>query len=346
MIDQFIDIQNPYLRGLAVFFIVFIGIKLLGFILQKVVPIFTSRTKTDLDDEILRRASKPITLIGLFVGLRFAIGEFNIAEGIETTLEGVFLTLIIIASSILIYYILDAIIIIGFTEFGKKSKVKINESLVQFFHSILKIIVYIAAFLVILQSWGIEIGPLLAGIGVAGIAIAFALQSTLANIFGGISMLLDKSIQVGDVVKLGADTSGKILRINLRSTKVLTFDNELIIVPNAKLAEGNIQNIALPEPTARVVIPFGVAYGTDINKVKKIILAEIKKIENFIEDPEPSVKFLNMGDSTLDFKAYFYVNSYKVKLGAVDEANTRIYNALNKAKIEIPFPQMDVNVKK
>ncbi|MBT3643135.1 mechanosensitive ion channel family protein [archaeon] len=346
MIEQFVDIQNPYLRGLAVFFIVFIGIKVLGFILQKVIPLFTSKTKTDLDDEILRRASKPITLIGLFVGLRFAIGEFNIIESVEATLEGVFLTLIIIVSAVLIYYILDAVIVIGFTEFGKKSKVKINESLVQFFHSIVKIIVYVAAFLIILQSWGVEIGPLLAGLGVAGLAIAFALQSTLSNVFGGISMLLDKSIQVGDVVKLDADTGGKILRINLRSTKVLTFDNELIIVPNAKLAEGNIQNIALPEPTARVVIPFSVAYGTNIDKVKKIVLAELKKIEHFIEDPEPSVKFLVMNDSSLDFKAYFYVDSYKNKLGAIDEANTRIYNALNKNNIEIPFPQMDVNLKK
>ena len=346
MIEQFVDIQNPYLRGLAVFFIVFIGIKVLGFILQKVIPLFTSKTKTDLDDEILRRASKRITLIGLFVGLRFAIGEFNIIESVEATLEGVFLTLIIIVSAVLIYYILDAVIVIGFTEFGKKSKVKINESLVQFFHSIVKIIVYVAAFLIILQSWGVEIGPLLAGLGVAGLAIAFALQSTLSNVFGGISMLLDKSIQVGDVVKLDADTGGKILRINLRSTKVLTFDNELIIVPNAKLAEGNIQNIALPEPTARVVIPFSVAYGTNIDKVKKIVLAELKKIEHFIEDPEPSVKFLVMNDSSLDFKAYFYADSYKNKLGAIDEANTRIYNALNKNNIEIPFPQMDVNLKK
>ncbi len=345
MIGDFIP-SNEYVRALVVFFVVFIAIKFLVFILQKVIPKFTSKTETTLDDEILKSISKPVTLLAVLAGIRFAIGEINLEESLAVTIEGILLTLMIVAVSVLVYYLLNMLILVGVSEFGRKSKIKVNESLFQFFHSILRIIMVVGSFLVILASWGIEIGPLLAGLGVAGIAIAFALQSTLSNVFGGISMILDKSISVGDVVKLDSDTSGKILKINLRSTKILTFDNELIIVPNSKLSEGNIQNIALPEPKARVVIPFGVAYGTKVDKVKKIVLSEIKKIENYVEEPEPSVKFLEMADSSLNFKAYFYVNSYKVKFGAIDEANTRIYNALNKARIEIPFPQMDVNLKK
>ncbi|MFH1451740.1 MAG: mechanosensitive ion channel family protein [archaeon] len=344
MFDEYIS--NPYLRALVIFFIVFVVIRVLVFLLVKVIPKFTARTKTTLDDEILKRTSKPLTFIALFVGVRFAIGELKLNETLMMTIEEVVMTLIILASAYLTYYILDAIIIIGFVEFGKKTKVKINESLLQFFHSILKIVVVIVTFLVILSAWGIEIGPLLAGIGVAGIAIAFALQSTLSNVFGGISMLLDKSIQVGDVIKLSDGTMGKILKINLRSTKVLTFDNELIIVPNGKLSESNIQNIALPEPKARVVVPFGVAYGSSVEKVKKIVMDEIVKLNHFIKEPEPSVKFLEMADSSLNFKAFFYVDSFENRYGAIDEANTRIYNVLRKNKIEIPFPQRDVHLKK
>ena len=339
-------IENSYLRAIAIFFIVFLVIKLLVFILQKVIPKFTEKTETDLDDEILKNISKPITLLAILAGIRLAIGEINLEENLTMTIEGILLTFMIVAVSFLVYYLLNTLILVSVSEFGRKSKIKVNESLFQFFHSILKIVVVVFSLLFILSSWGIEIGPLLAGLGVAGIAIAFALQSTLSNVFGGISMILDKSISVGDVVKLDADTSGRILKVNLRSTKILTFDNELIIVPNSKLADSNIQNVALPEPKTRVVIPFGVAYGSDVDKVKKIILSEIKKVENYVEEPEPSVKFLEMADSSLNFKAYFYVNSYKNKFGAIDEANTRIYNILNKNKIEIPFPQVDVNLKK
>lgn len=158
-------------------------------------------------------------------------------------------------------------------------------------------------------------------------------------------MILDKSIKVGDLIYLDADTRGKVLAIGLRSTRILTFDNELIIVPNSKVADSKIQNIAEPDPKARVVIPFSVEYGSDVNKVKKIVLAEIKKVEHFIAEPEPIVRFIEMGQSSLNFKAYFYVDSFEFRWAAIDESNTRIYNLLNKAGIGIPFPQMDVHLK-
>jgi MscS family membrane protein len=200
--------------------------------------------------------------------------------------------------------------------------------------------------LYVLDIYGIEIVPLIGALGIAGLAVALALQPTLGNIFSGASMVIDKSIGVGDLVYLDSQTKGKVLKIGLRSTKILTFDNELIIIPNSNLAESMIQNVALPEPKSRVVIPFSVAYGSDIEKVKKIVLKEIRSVKNVVFDPEPLVRFLEMGESSLNFKAYFYVDSYTNRFQAIDEANTKIYNALNKNKINIPFPQLDVHLKR
>ena len=197
-----------------------------------------------------------------------------------------------------------------------------------------------------MDFWGIQIGPLLAGLGIAGLAVALALQPTLANIFSGIAMILDKTIRIGDLIYLENNTRGKVVKIGLRSTKLRTADNELIIVPNSDLANSKIQNVALPEPKSRAVIPFGVAYGSDIEKVKKIVLKEIKSVKHFVNEPEPNVVFLKMGDSALSFEAYFHVDSFENRLYAIDEANTKIYNALRKSNIEIPFPQMDVHLKK
>ena len=344
MLEEYIT--NTYLRAGAVFLIIFLAIRILIFILTKVIPIFTKKTKTTLDDEILKKASMPLTFLALLAGIRFGIGEINIEESLSTTIEGVILSLMIVFGSILVYYIIDALVTIGYKDFGKKVRGKVNESLLQFFHSMLKIAIIFVMFLVILSSWGIEIGPLLAGLGVAGIAIAFALQSTLSNVFGGISMLLDRSISVGDLIDLGDGTQGHILKINLRSTKIKTFNNKLVIVPNGKLSESNIKNVALPGPETRVVIPFGVAYGSDVTKVKKLVLKEVKKIKGLMKDRKPIVRFMEMADSSLNFKAYFYIESFDNVANATDDANTRIYNALNKAGFEIPFPQMDVNLKK
>ena len=194
--------------------------------------------------------------------------------------------------------------------------------------------------------WGIQIGPLLAGLGIAGLAVALALQPTLSNIFSGVSMILDKTLKVGDLVYLDQNVKGKVERIGLRSTRIRTFDNELVIIPNTKLADSQIQNIALPEPKSRATVMFGVAYGSNIDNVKKIIIKELKTIKGVSKDPGPIVRFSEMADSSLNFKAYFYVDHFEDRASGVDEANTKIYNALNKAGIEIPFPQRDVHMKK
>ncbi|MBT6690504.1 mechanosensitive ion channel family protein [archaeon] len=344
MLEEYIG--NAYLRAGAVFLIVFLAIRILMFFLARVVPVFTRKTKTNLDDVILRKSSMPLTLLALLAGVRFAIGELNIEESLNGTIEGIILTFMIVFVAVLVYYIVDALVTIGYKDFGTKVKGRVNESLLQFFHSMLAVIMIVVAFLVILASWGIAIGPLLAGLGVAGIAIAFALQSTLANVFGGISMILDRSISVGDLVNLDDGTAGYISKINLRSTKIRTFNNKLVIVPNGKLSESNIKNVALPGPETRVVVPFGVAYGSDVKKVKKLALGEIKKVKGLFEEKDIVVRFMEMADSSLNFKAYFYITSFDDVADATDDANTRIYNALNKAGIEIPFPQMDVNLKR
>ncbi len=278
--------------------------------------------------------------------LRIALEELILGEKLGDILNKIVFSLILIAVFITVYAILFLILERGLNKTGKKHVKGKNQGLFYLLIGTLKVIFVIVILLVVLNFWGVELGPLLAGIGIGGVAIAFALQSSLGNIFGGISIILDDSVRVGDLVNLSDGVSGKILNIGLRSTKVKTFDNEIIIVPNSKLADGNIHNVAKPEPKSRVVIPFGVAYGSDIEKVRKIVLAEIKKVTGFIEDPKPSVRFLEMGDSSLNFKAFFFVDSFENRFNAIDEANTKIYNALNKAKIEIPFPQVDVNVKK
>src|SRR3989339_325977 len=233
-----------------------------------------------------------------------------------------------------------------FKYIARKTKSRLDHTVLTLFSSTINVSVVIIIFLYILSLWGVEIGPLLAGLGIAGIAIALGLQPILGNIFSGASIVLDQSVRVGDLVYIDKTTGGKIEKIGFRSTKIKTFDNEYLIVPNSKLAESNIQNVALPEPKTRVVLPFGVAYGSDVDKVKKIVLDEIKKSKNIEFDPEPTVRFLEMGNSSLNFKAYFYVNTFDNRIDAMDEVYTRIYNSFKKEKIEIPFPQMDVHMKK
>ena len=339
-------IQIDYVRAIVTFLVFFIVSKIFVFISEKGLLRLARKTRTKVDEYIIERTNKPISLILILIGLRLAIIPLRLSEKITRTASLTVSSFIVI----IVAYITIAVVGILIDNWGKKwaekTKSSLDEHLLNLLHRFSKIIFSILGFLFILDIWGVKIGALLASLGIAGIAVAFALQTTLGNIFGGISMIIDKTIKVGDVIVVDADTRGTVQDIGLRSTKIKTFNNQIITIPNGNLAANKIENYVQPDPSARVVIQFGVAYGSNIDKVKKLILKEIQQIEGLKKTTEPFVRFIEMGESALLFKAYFWVNNYKKRIPATDEANYRIYNALNKAKINIPFPQMDVHVKK
>ena len=339
-------IANDYLRAFAVLVGLLIILRIVISIVERIVLRLVKNTKTDLDDILLKRSSMPITIILFFISLKIAIDELKLSELVMVNVNKSIYSALVIFGGYLIYVIIDVIVFDLWKKLGKRMNAKTMESLTSLIHGILKVVLIIFGLIYILDLWGVQVTPLLAGLGIAGLAVALALQPTLANIFSGLAMILDDSVRVGDLVYLDAISRGKIQRIGLRSTKIVTADNELIIVPNSKLADSNIQNIALPEPKSRVVVPFSVSYGSDVEKVKKIVLKEIKTIDHFCSEPEPKVRFMEMGPSSLNFKAYFYVDSFDYRNSGLDEANTKIYNALNKNGISMPFPQMDVHLKR
>ena len=193
--------------------------------------------------------------------------------------------------------------------------------------------------------WGVQIGPLLTSLGIAGIAIAFALQSTLGNIFGGMSIILDKSIKVGEKIELDANTMGTVVDVGLRSTKIRTFDNEMITIPNGKLADSRILNFVQPDPRVRIKIEFGVEYGSDTSKVRKVVIETLRKVPNVLKNPEPRVLMTEMADFSLKFMALFWVNTFDVKFETKALSAEEVYKALRKAVIGIPFPTRTVYLK-
>ena len=346
MFGAYIGIENEYLRAFVVFVVSLIVFRLALGILTYVVTRLTAKTKTDLDDMIIGKSSFPLSMLSFGIAFLVMLPELAVGEGLTLILNNLGYTVVAVAVGMLIYFIVDLSLFRALKKFAARTKNEMDDNIISLIHGAVKVALFVLVFIYILDIWGVEIGPFLAGLGIAGLALALALQPILSNIFSGISVIIDKSVRVNDLVYLGTDVKGKILKVGLRSTKIRTFDNELIIVPNNKLADSMIQNVALPDPKTRVTIMFGVAYGSDVDKVKRIVLKELKTMTDLDDSEDTVVRFLEMADSALNFKAYFYVDSFDNKANAVDEANTKIYKALNKAGVEIPFPQMDVHLKK
>ena len=336
---------NKYMHSVIILLLFYVLSQSIVFIFQKIILKFTKKTKTDIDDLIVSKTSEPISIILLLIGVRLAVIPLAISPALLTLIEGVVSTLIIMLLTYIVIIIFDIAIGNWGKKFASRTESKFDDEVVILLQKFSRIMVSLIGLIFIFDAWGVRIGPLLASLGIAGIAVAFALQSTLGNIFGGISLIIDRSINVDDFIRLDDGTQGSVIEVGLRSTKIKSVDGDLIIMPNGKLAESKIYNYHKPLPTTRVTVELGVKYGTEVEKVKKIVLEEINKLKNILKTPAPQIIFEELGDFALKFKVFFWVNSIEKKIETKDTALTVIYKALSKNKIEIPFPTRTVYLK-
>lgn len=176
------------------------------------------------------------------------------------------------------------------------------------------------------------------------LGLGFGLQEIFANMVSGIILLFERPIRVGDTVTIG-DVSGKISRIHMRATTLIDWDQKELIVPNKTFITGQMINWTLTDPTTRVVIPVGIAYGSDIELAHKIMLDTVHSMPLVLEDPEPCVLMVGFGDSSLDFSIRIYVKELGHRLPATHDLHIRLNQAFKEHNIEIPFPQRDIHVR-
>lgn len=336
--------QNKILFSIMTLVVFFFIAKLITFIVEKYILKLTAKTKTDVDDQLVKKTHGPISLLLFILGIRLAIIPLSLEEKINTILHRSISTVSIIILTYILIEVVDIIITAFAHRKARKKEREADENLIKIGARGSRWLFIIIATLFILKIWNFQITTLLASLGILGIAVAFGLQNTLGNIFGGVSLLMDRSIKVGDIIKIDTDTSGTVIDVGLRATRIKTWDNEVIIIPNGKLAGINIKNYVLPNPTARIVVHFSVAYGSNVDNVKKIVMKEIKKLDNLDEDHDPMVMFMEMADSSLNFKALVWLKTYRERFATKEKLTCLIYNTLNKNKVNIPFPQMDVHM--
>jgi len=230
---------------------------------------------------------------------------------------------------------------LGF-KFAARTKSTLDDELMPLFQKLSNIIIYFAGIMILLKTWNIDITPLLASAGIMGFVIAFAAQDTLSHLFGGISIYFDKPFRVGDRVQLESGEIGDVLEIGIRSTRIKTFDETVVILPNSKIANSKIINYNQPAAKIKEKIKIGVAYGSDINKVKKILLDIAEKTEGVEKDPAPSVYFTNFLDYALEFVIVTWVDSPGEKFMVRTRINEEIYRRFNEEGIQIPYPTQDI----
>jgi len=209
------------------------------------------------------------------------------------------------------------------------------------------------SFLIALKVIGLDLSSLAIIAGALSVGIGFGLQNVVSNFVSGIILMFERSIKVGDYIQIDQDTRGEVVDISMRSTIIRTNDNINLIIPNQSFIQNNVINWTLGDDIVRFRVPFGVAYGSDVDKVERVILDALKNSNvHYIKkhptlDVTPRVTFIEMGDSSLNFELMVWVKGKYARMPrrTRSEFLKMIYKALNKAGIEIPFPQQDLHIK-
>jgi small-conductance mechanosensitive channel len=308
------------------------------------------KTESQLDDILLCAIGKPLVISIIAISIYIAVTHFAILPDVVAGFAiGLYIDafFVLIVAWVISSFSYDFLCTYG-VQIATKTESDFDDRLLPLLQVGARYLIWFIAFLVILANFSIDITPLLAGAGIAGIALALAAQDLLSNFLGGVIIAVDKPFKIGDRVKFG-NYFGDIIAIGLRSTRVRTLDNQIITVPNANLTSDVILNYAQPDFRLKVRIPFTVAYGSDIKRVKAILLEiareAAEKTPWVLTDPAPSVYFLEFGESSLNGQLLLWTNNYDNSWDVQDFVNCRIDERFKEEGIEIPFKQIDVRMR-
>jgi small-conductance mechanosensitive channel len=195
-------------------------------------------------------------------------------------------------------------------------------------------------------AWNINVTAWLASAGIIGIALGFAAKDTLSNLFAGVFILADSPYKLGDYIILDSGERGEVTQIGIRSTRILTRDDVEITIPNAVMGNAKITNeTGGPHEKERIRTKVGVAYGTDIDQVERVLLEVARQNEEICSEPEPRVRFRSFGNSGLDFELLTWITEPVHRGRLLHELNRAVYKRFAAEGIEIPFPKRDVYIK-
>lgn len=345
-----IYLGNPLKNYILFLVFIFLGVffgKLVRIITTKYLRALAGKTKTKFDDILLDALDMPLIILifaGFFwYGLNYLVLPQKIgilaneAINVVVTLSGVWF---------LVKFV-DDFIIEFIAPLAEKSETKLDYHVIPSLRKLVRILIIVIGFLVMLDNIGYDITTLLAGLGIGGLAVALASKETVENFIAGILIIMDKPFGMGDWIKFGS-SEGNVEEVGIRSTRIRTFDDSLIVVPNANILRTEIENFSAMRKR-RVLINIGLTYDTPVEKLKRA--KEI--IKNILDEHRGvilpiRITFKEFGDFSLNIRVEYFIRNFGFDyyLNTIDEINLKIKEEFEKEGIEMAFPTQTVYLKK
>ncbi len=301
-----------------------------------------ARSQTRLDDALLGALHGPAVIAVVLVGVWLTLQEARLTNEFWRTLFFVlYLALGYVAATRLVTRLIDWY---GH-EVSGRTETTFDDHILPFLRRVATVIIFLTALVMLLARFNINVSAFVATLGIGSLAVALAGQEVLSNMISGFIIIIDQPFRIGDRIELEElDTWGDVQDIGLHRTRILTRDNRLVSVPNALIGKSRVINHSIPSTQFRVQTHVEVAYGTDVEHARQVMIEAVRRQDWVMPGKPVEALFLEFGESGLVFRVRCWIEHYVETRRIMDKLNTALYNALNEAGIEIPFPQRVVHL--
>ncbi len=352
--------MNTFLLGLSLDQWTDLGVSVLIFLLvlvfgQWVIKIFlvkplsgvASKTRSSLDDKLLEISKLPLYLLALVLAFKIALTRLDfLPAGWENWTDDLFFVLNWLVAFIFAWRFVHHFFLWYGEEMAIRTKTDLDEQLMPFFRRLALILLAVIGLITLLGHFNVNVSAMVTTLGIGSLAIALAAQAALADTISGFIIMIDRPFRIGDRIEIqDLNTWGDVIDIGLRSSRIRTRDNRMVIVPNSVIGKSLVVNYSYPDTQYRIQTHIGVAYGTDLEKARKVMIDAVRKVEGVLPDKPVEALFLEFGEYTLIFRIRWWLESYLDTRRMFDRVNTALYNALAEAGIEIPAPQLVITTR-
>jgi small-conductance mechanosensitive channel len=322
---------------------ILIGRWVVRLFLEQIVHRLVKRTKTTLDETLWKVLNTPIYWFIIVFAVDFGTERLDfIPAKIQSVLNEIYYVLYFLIGIMFILRLVSELFRWYRKGIDEKADPHLAKQMLPFLRRVALIVIATIALVSLLGRYT-DISALLATLGVTSLAFALAAQTALEDLFSGFLIMLDRPFRVGDRIEIqDLDTWGDVSEIGLRSTRIRTRDNRMVILANSKISKSMIVNHAYPDTQYRIQVEIGVDYDADIELARKTIVETVQKVDGVLQNRPVEALLLAFGESALIFRVRWWIESYVDTRRMFDNVNTSLYEALTQAGVSLPYPQLEV----
>ncbi|MBP5135836.1 MAG: mechanosensitive ion channel [Paludibacteraceae bacterium] len=319
--------------------------RLVRWFAEKVLPKLTAKTQTQLDDVLVEVLKAPmlfaLTLVGFWIGIK----RLTLSANVMTLIGDAYRFLMVISATWFVSRAVSTFINVILKEKVNDESSKMDEHALSLIKKVSSFVIWSIGIITALNNAGVDVGALIAGLGIGGVAIALAAQDTAKNIFAGIMILFDRPFKIGELITIDG-TTGYVEDMGIRSTKLRTYSGQLVVIPNYKTADSNLTNITR-EPARRIELNLGLTYSTTPEQMKKAIDL-LNALPKSVDGLEKRVKvyFTSFGDFSLNITCWYYIKKDSDLFETQSAVNLQVLDEFNAHGLDFAFPTQTLYVNK